>query len=333
MPEVAVSVIIPARDSAATLGRTLSALASQAFDRPFEVLVVDDGSRDDTARIAESHGGLVRVIRNETGLGPGAARNRGVEQARGEVLAFTDADCFPTPGWLAAGVERLANADIVQGRVLPDPAVPRTPFDRSLSVEGDGGFYQTANLFMRRDLFDRVGGFRDWVLEERSHRRWSEDRRRGRAVRTPIGEDTLFAWTARRHGARSAFARDALVHHAVVPGGLLDDMADRWHWARDMAGLARLVPELRRGTFRRHVFFNGVTARFDLAAAGIALATLSGRRGFALAAMPYIRHVRDHSGQWTSRQRAGYILGAPIVDATTLIALLIGSVSWRSLVL
>src|SRR5206468_2861624 len=99
-----------------------------------------------------------------------------------------DADCFPTPTWLARGLEGLAGADVVQGRVEPDPTTPRTPFDRSLIVDRDGGFYQTANLFVRREMFDAVGGFKDWVLEERPDRRWSPDRRRGRAARTPIGE-------------------------------------------------------------------------------------------------------------------------------------------------
>lgn len=327
------SVIIPARDCAATLARTLDALAEQTFDQPFEVIVVDDGSRDDTPGVAGRHPNLVRLIRNERSLGPGAARNRGVEQARGQVLAFTDADCFPTPIWLASGMRRLTDADIVQGRVRPDPRVPRTPFDRSLSVEGDGGFYQTANLFVRRDTFNRVGGFRDWVLEQRSGRRWREDRRRGRTARTPIGEDTLFAWTARRHGARSAFAPDAVVHHAVVPGGVLDDMADRWHWARDMPGLARLVPELRGGTFYRRLFFNRVSAVFDLALLGLLATTISGRGAWMVASRPYLRHLRGQSYAWSRREQVSYLLGAPMVDLATLAGLLAGSVTWRSLIL
>lgn len=327
------SVIIPARDSAATLERTLAALAVQSLEEPFEVIVVDDGSRDETPQVARRHGTFVRLIQNDRSLGPGGARNRGVEQARGPVLAFTDADCFPTANWLACGMRHLAEADIVQGRVAPDPSVPRTPFDRTLSVESDDGFYQTANLFVRREVFDQVGGFRDWVLEERRCRRWSEDRRRGRATRTPIGEDTLFAWTARRHGARSAFARDALVHHEVVPGGLLDDVADRWHWTRDMPGLARLVPELRETTFWQRVFFNQVSARFDLALLGLLATILSGRPVWMLASRPYLRFLRGQSHTWPSREQIAYLLGAPIVDSATLMGLLAGSVSWRSLVL
>lgn len=330
---VAVSVIIPARDAAPTLERALRALEAQRLDGRFEVIVVDDGSRDETADIARRHDGLVRLLRHDESRGPGAARNRGVQEARGRALAFTDADCFPAPEWLARGLDALANADLVQGRVEPDPTVARTPFDRSLSVESDRGFYQTANLFVRRETFDAVGGFRDWVLEQRPDRRWSGDTRRGRAMRTPIGEDTDFAWRARRLSAVVAFAADALVHHAVVPGTVSDAIADRWHWARDMAGLTRLVPELRRTAYHRGVFFNEVSARFDLALAGLAIAMVTREAGWTVAGMPYIRHLRGVSSQWGPAEAITYILGAPLVDAVTMAGLITGSLTWRSLVL
>jgi glycosyltransferase involved in cell wall biosynthesis len=333
MSQPIVSVIIPARDAEPTLERTLHALRHQTLEGEYEVIVVDDGSLDGTSEVARSHGSFVRVITNGESLGPGQARNRGVKEAAAPVLAFTDADCFPTPRWLAAGLDGITEADLVQGPVTPDPSVPRTPFDRSVVVDRGGGFYPTANLFVRREVFDSVGGFRDWVLEERGHRRWGRDRRRARATRTPIGEDTVFAWTACRQGARSAFASEAIVHHAVVPGTVLDDVADRWHWARDMPGLARLVPELREDTFHHRVFFNPVTARFDYAVAALLAATLTRRRIWLLAALPYIRHLRGCSHQWPPRDRLPYLAGAPMVEAATLAALLTGSVAWRSLVL
>lgn len=333
MTTPAISVIIPARDAAPTLDRTLAALSAQRIEGDFEVVVVDDGSRDETPEIARAHSSFVRLVSNPQSVGPGAARNHGVGQAAAPVLAFTDADCFPTPDWLAAGLAMLGQADLVQGPVAPDPTVARTPFDRSVVVERGGGFFPTANLFVRRAVFDAVGGFRDWVLEERGHREWAVDRRRARASRTPIGEDTLFAWTAVRQGARSAFAPDAIVHHAVVPGSVLDDVADRWHWARDMPGLARLVPELRDGTFHRHLFFNEVTAKFDYALAGLAAATVTRQSRWLLAAVPYLRHVRNHARQWPKRDQLTYLAGAPLVEAATLAALLSGSLAWRSLVL
>lgn len=334
--------MIPARDAAPTIGRTLDALERQEIDEPFEVIVVDDGSGDATCSIVERVGPPVRLVRSPSSAGPGAARNRGARAASAPVLAFTDADCFPTPRWLAHGLEAIAEVELVQGRVAPDPTVARTPFDRTLWVDGDGGFYQTANLFVRRETFEAVGGFRDWALERPGRRRWSVDRRRGRATRTPIGEDTLFAWSARRLGASSAFAPDALVHHAVVPGGVVDAIADRWHWTRDMPGLARLVPELRETTFYRRWFFGEWTAQSDLAFAALLTAAITGRKLWLLACVPYLDRVRreswiyrDGRGSRASvlRRAAVHAAGAPAVDAVTLAGLLAGSVEWRSLVL
>jgi glycosyltransferase involved in cell wall biosynthesis len=343
MPEPpAVSVIVPARDAKPTLERTLSAICEQELDRPFEVLVVDDGSRDETAAIARRYGPLVSVITLKESVGPGAARNRGVSAARAPALAFTDADCFPSPSWLACGLDALQQADLVQGRVEPDPAVARTPFDRSLSVERAGGFYQTANLLVRREVFQAVGGFRDWSLEQPGRRRWSVDRRRGRAMRTPIGEDTQFAWTAIRMGRRSAFASDAVVYHAVVPGGVRDAVADRWHWSRDMPGLARLVPELRPAVFYRRWFFAHWTAQFDLALAGVAAALLTRRKLFLLSTVPYLERVYGEAATYRAqtdsraeglRHAALHAFGAPVVNSATLAGFIAGSLAWRSLVL
>jgi glycosyltransferase involved in cell wall biosynthesis len=315
------------------LGRTLDALEAQALDQPFEVLLVDDGSRDDTVAIAEARAPFVTVIRSEESRGPGAARNLGASHARAPVLAFTDSDCFPTPGWLAAGLEAIAEADLVQGAVEPDPTVARRPFDRTVQVDSERGFYETANLLVRRDAFDAVGGFRDWLLDGAASRNGTPDRRRSRAARTPIGEDTLFAWTARRLGARTAFAADAVVHHAVVPGRLADDLADRRHWARDMPGLARLVPELRDGCFYRRWFFHRKTARFDLAALSLALAAVL-RRPVALAgAAPYLLWVLEEAARFEGRDAVRFALGSVVTDAVTAGSLAAGSAHWRCPVL
>src|SRR3954471_1627329 len=135
-----VSVIVPARNAAATIGRALDALRRQCDAEPYEVIVIDNASSDRTGPIAEAAG--ARVILGD-GSGPGSARNRGAAVARAGVLAFTDSDCFPTPGWVAAGAAAIETADLVQGRVEPDPATARGAFDRTLWVEGERGFYET----------------------------------------------------------------------------------------------------------------------------------------------------------------------------------------------
>lgn len=335
-------MIIPARDAAQTLGRTLDALQAQQFELEFEVIVVDDGSNDETPAIARRQGPLVRLIHNHRSQGAGASRNRGVEAARAPVLAFIDADCFPAPDWLSRALEAIARADLVQGAVRPDPATARTPFDRSLVVERDRSFYQTANLIVRRELFESVGGFRDWTLERTAWWRFSPDGPRRGVSQRPIGEDTLFGWMACRRGARSAFAPDALVYHAVVPGGVRDAIADRWHWTKEMPGLARLVPELREGTFYRRWFFGEWTAQFDLAVAAILCAALTRRKLCLIATVPYLDRVRREAEMYrdgrdsrlaTLRRAVVHALGAPAVDAATLAGLIVGSIGWRSLVL
>jgi len=333
LPTPTVSVIIPARDAAPTLDRALEGLRAQDLKQPFETIVVDDGSADETAAIARRHEPSVHVIRNERSQGPGGARNVGARAARASVLAFTDADCFPTAQWLSRGLTALKAADLVQGAVMVDPRDVHSPFDRKLVVERDSGLYETANLLVRREIFEAVGGFRDWALETPGRRRWSRDRRRGRATRTPIGEDTLFAWNARRLGARVAFAPEVLVHHEVVPGGVLDDVADRWHWARDMPGLARLIPELRETAFFGRWFFNERTARFDAAAAGLLLAVLTHRRLPLAASYPYLRWLVREARPWGLRRGSRFVAGAPIIDAVTFAGLINGSVAWRCPVL
>ena len=89
------SVIVPVRDGEATLGASLASVLERA-DRLLEVIVVDDGSTDASAAVAEALGPPVRVLR-QAGAGPAAARNAGVAAARGRLVGFLDADDL----WLA----------------------------------------------------------------------------------------------------------------------------------------------------------------------------------------------------------------------------------------
>ena len=99
-----VSVVIPARNAAATIGSVLEALAAQTHAAE-EVIVVDDASEDGTPAIAEARG--VKVVRLEQSVSAGGARNRGWEEARGDVVVFLDSDAVPAAGW-GEGVRRAA---------------------------------------------------------------------------------------------------------------------------------------------------------------------------------------------------------------------------------
>jgi len=94
-----ISVVIPVRDACALLQRCLESLDRQTVDQSdYEVIVVDDGSSDGSAEVARKWG--ARVFRQEK-QGAGAARNRGIQEAKGEVLLFLDADCEADREWMA----------------------------------------------------------------------------------------------------------------------------------------------------------------------------------------------------------------------------------------
>lgn len=165
-PSPQVSVVVPVRDDREGLARCLQALARQTVPA-HEVIVVDDGSREDPTAVCDRAG--VRLLRQEP-AGPYAARNRGIAAADGEVIALTDADCVPRPGWLEAGTAALVGTDagMVGGRVAVLVRSTRPSgaelyqlleaFPQRRYVE-KRGFAVTANLFARRSVLEEVGGF------------------------------------------------------------------------------------------------------------------------------------------------------------------------------
>ena len=167
VPKPLYSVIVPAYQAADSLGLCLDALNAQTVARDlYEVIVVDDGSTDGTGEIAQQAGARVIAQRN---AGPAAARNAGAAAGRGDLLLFTDADCAPVPGWVAAlavpfADERVAGA---KGTYLTSQRamVPRFTqleyedrYDRMAGVESID-FVDTYSAAYRRDIFLANGGF------------------------------------------------------------------------------------------------------------------------------------------------------------------------------
>jgi GT2 family glycosyltransferase len=177
-PPPEISVIVPHLNQAQALGACLAALRAQTLDPGrFEVIVVDNGSAALPVAALSAFPGV--RLAAEPRPGPGPARNRGAGLARGGLLAFTDADCRPDPGWLAALLAGFAAdpaAAVLGGRVevvAADPAAP-TPaegFDIVYGLRQDRqierrGFAATANLAVRRAVFEAVGPFAGIALAE-----------------------------------------------------------------------------------------------------------------------------------------------------------------------
>lgn len=160
-----ISVVVPARNEAGFLEKCLESVRGQTF-WDYELIVVDDGSTDGTAKLAKKHADV--VVRGR-GLGAGAARNLGAGRAKGEVVAFTDADSTVAGGWLGRISSNVIEGDAggVFGPVL---------FGDSKLDNAFAAFYWMvepalwrvfglplawgSNCAYRRDVFSKVGGFR-----------------------------------------------------------------------------------------------------------------------------------------------------------------------------
>jgi glycosyltransferase involved in cell wall biosynthesis len=133
MPSPLVSVVVPTHNRADMLVRCLEALAAQSY-APLEVIVVDDGSRDDTPgaleRFKQAHPNLALVtFRNEPQRGANASRNRGIAASRGELVAFEDDDCVADPGWVAGLVAAFSSERVGAVSGMVDDPAPKNIYD------------------------------------------------------------------------------------------------------------------------------------------------------------------------------------------------------------
>lgn len=265
---VDVSVIIPVLDQPQELARCLAALAGQTLARErFEVLVADNGSRE-----APPCAGATCI--EVSTPGSYAARNAALAQARGRVLAFTDADCLPAPDWLERGLARVGavrRCGLVAGRIeVFTRAVRATPvelyelataFPQRTYVRA--GYGATANVFVPREIFDAVGAFRA-DLESGGDLEWGQ-----RVAAT--GRTIEYAGdVVVRHPARATWEALAAKKLRVIRGEWQRSCADpagrrRWRLKR----LRDLVPPV--GEILACLRLPRITRRGRWAAARVAL--------------------------------------------------------------
>ena len=176
-----VTLVIPHYSDLVRLDALLATLSIQSYPREHvEIIVVDNNSPCGREAVIACVSGRANVIIcHERGAGP--ARNAGVAAASHALLAFIDSDCLAHPDWLANGIAALQDAqrgsvDLVGGRMevavrQPSQRSGAEAFEQVFAFDNRSyvmkqNFSVTANLFTRRDVFDRIGGFRTQVSED-----------------------------------------------------------------------------------------------------------------------------------------------------------------------
>jgi glycosyltransferase involved in cell wall biosynthesis len=229
-----VSVVIPAYNAESTIGQAVEQSFAQARQPlEIEVIVVDDGSKDDTAKVAESAGAT--VIRQEN-AGPAAARNRGWESATGQVICFTDSDCIPVADWLenlldgfnesqvgaVAGSYEIANTNSWLARW-----VHREIVERHRKMPGFIRAFGSYNLAIPRYVLRATGGFNP-------------------TYRQASGEDNDFSYRIIKEGWRIAFRPQAKVAH-YHPEKVWKYLLEQYRHGFWRAKLYKDHPEMIRG--------------------------------------------------------------------------------------
>jgi mycofactocin system glycosyltransferase len=202
-----ISVVIPVKDRAGELRRCLASLSRLTYPQEkLQVIVVDDGSRDDSPTVAREFGALL-VPSGGTGRGPAAARNVGAAMAKGELLAFIDSDCTASTEWLDELVPAFNDPAMAAVGGQVDGMCSESAVDRyeavmsSLSLgsrerignSGHDTFYlPSCNLLVRRSAFRGAGGFDDSMH---------------------VGEDVDLTWRLRDEGWTIAYLPVGRVCH------------------------------------------------------------------------------------------------------------------------
>lgn len=161
------SVIVPTFNSGNTLFACLQSLTNQSVPKEhYEVIVVDDGSTDDTAEIAARFEVVYLVQPNQ---GPATARNSGVQQAAGDIILFTDADCVPDQDWLRHMTEPFRNPNVtgVKGTYKTKQTTLAARFSQAefedrydlLKKSATIDMVDTYSAAFRKDIFLKMGGF------------------------------------------------------------------------------------------------------------------------------------------------------------------------------
>jgi glycosyltransferase involved in cell wall biosynthesis len=269
-----VSVVMPARNAAATIEEQLAGLADQTYQGPWELAVADNGSCDETPAIARCWADRIprlSVLDAADRAGASHARNVACRNTDGELILFCDADDVVDSGWIAAMIAGLRDYPTVGGRIdrtlLNDPDSIAARPGTTASLLDSFGFLPyplTANCGMHREVWTQLDGF-----NERYH--YGSD-------------DVAFFWRAQLAGYEVGFVPDAVVHYrlrssisgmarqyyiygkthtmlysdfaeAGMPRLAFADLCREWGW------LAHHMPDLYRSRAKRAIWLTRLALR------------------------------------------------------------------------
>jgi GT2 family glycosyltransferase len=216
---LSVSVIIPTYNGASRIGRCLDSLKKQNAGCDLEVIVVNDGSTDNTVEVIQNHP-WVRFL-NQNNAGPAAARNRGASEASGHIIMFTDDDCETAPGWLNSMLQPFCDPEVVgtkgayrTSQVQLMARFVQAEYEekyRIMAQHANIDFIDTYSAAFRRDKFLEMNGF---------------------DTEFPVAcaEDVELSYRMAARGWKMKFAPDAIVYHQH-PNSLLGYIKKKFKFA------------------------------------------------------------------------------------------------------
>ena len=195
-----ISVVVPVYNGDRIVGNCVESLLNQSYPKDnYEIIVVDNGSTDNTRAIIKKY--PVKMLIEDSIKSSSAARNNGIKHAKGEVIAFVDADCVAYPTWLEGGVRALLeqSADLAGGNVefFYNEKSSAELYDSITNMQNkyeikENNVAKTANLFVGSDVFKEIGLFSETMIS---------------------GGDVAWTYKATSNGYTLVYAENAVVKH------------------------------------------------------------------------------------------------------------------------
>jgi GT2 family glycosyltransferase len=312
-PEI--SVVVPTFNRAMLLDQVITSLEKQTVaSETFEVIIVDDGSTDDSpavlARLSTTTSLRLRTIRTSN-QGAAKARNVGWRSSAAPFVAFLDDDCVAERGWLESGINMLRSdpsLGVVQGRTVVPEGTVLGGWTVTREVRWPSVYFESHNIFYRRAALAQTQGFDE-------------------SLRI-YGEDTALGWEVMSHGWARAFAGEATVVHKADERDVCWHIRYSYTAERNLIGVAAKFPEFRRSGFWRPWAFQRHHAHYAVALAGLGLSRW--KRPFVLLVLPYFWTRRPDR---TYRPYARLVLERLAVDTGGFVGRKVGAVRYRRFVI